>query len=87
MIRLPPEGHPVRDVVDIAYILALTPQSALTLPIIPKARAMARDAFKDLPLGTRMYNLLAIGADDRVLLLGFGPHGGYRVRWNFGRIV
>lgn len=92
MLRLPPEGHPVRTLLDTAEIVALTSQSALTLPTIPQARKIARERLKDAPTvkapqysnALKVCNLLVVAEDGRVALVGFGARGSYKVRWYFG---
>lgn len=95
MLRVPPEGHAVRNLVDVQQVLTLTPDSVETLPTVPEARATSRAFFRDrkTPALSRQYgdvseifNILVRANDGRVILVGFGPRGSFKLRWNFGRV-
>lgn len=94
MLRIPPEGHAVRSLIDVKVVEALTPESVAELPAVPEARVIAREYFRVVatPLARQfggastIHNVLTRSDDGRVILVGFGPRGSFRVRWNFGRV-
>lgn len=95
MLRVPPEGHPIRALVDVKVVEALTPDSVAELPTVPQAREIARKHFKCHKAHTMarqfgdvnvIHNVLGRSEDGRVILIGFGPRGSFKLRWNFGRI-
>jgi hypothetical protein len=98
MLRLPPNNHPVRDLLDTDDIVALTTSAVNNLPSIPEARVIAKERLakrKPTEPGMRapqlgaavpVVNMLAIDRDGRVLLVGFNAKNGFKIRWSFGRL-
>lgn len=89
MLKLPPKDHPVRDDLPpqvLEWVKTATPVSAAReLPTMPQARANARDAFKRDPQMKAFHTLLLTMAGE-VKFYTFGPQGGARMRWKFGRV-
>lgn len=88
MLKLPPTGHPVRALftsMSPEQLLAMTPDELRKISMLPDARKAARKWFKDHPQHDAV-NALVLTADGCVKLYSFGPNGGSRMRWNFGRI-
>jgi len=81
--KLPPEGHPVREMLRDTDLNSLTVERILSLPTLQQARKTARKVFAIGP-GVTLYHALVLRADGSVVLKSFGRKGGDRTRWNFG---
>jgi len=96
MLKLPPEGHPIRAYVDITAVQAITPDNVHELPTIADAKAIARERFKHEPAKRNgaaqfgalrsLQNIIARSAKGYVVLVSIGPKGGYSLRWSFGHV-
>lgn len=90
MLKIPPEGHPVRALIDVDAVAALTVDDIALLPTVPEARALARQAWVNQPCvrgpqyGEIRY-VLVRSEHGRVMLIGCNSRGGYKVRWTFRR--
>lgn len=85
-LNIPHGAHPVAELVDLGYVSRLTAADIVRLPDIPTARKKALEQFQRDEVVGRFANILARAIDGRVLLIAVGKWGGYRVRWNFGRL-
>lgn len=90
MLKLPPKDHKVRDDLPapaLQWVETATPmKAARELPTMPQARVMARDAFRN-DGNLKAFHTLLLTMAGEVKFYTFGPNGGSRVRWNFGRIA
>lgn len=92
MLKMPPPGHDVRKLMPERELMALSPSTVMSLPTLTEAREDARRTFKidraRNPGAARvlLVNRIVRHEDGRILLMSFGPKGGYRTRWNFGRL-
>lgn len=84
-LKMPKDGHPVRELIDCAEVVGMSSTAYKLLPSITEARKEARAWFKAQPLDVLYTHLLVRHEDGRVLLMSFGRKGGYVTRWNFGR--
>lgn len=92
-LKLPPEGHPVRALI-VREDVPTTDTAYRLLPTIDEARRDARERFKAdrrrpgfscTGPSFLLIHTLVRHEDGRVLLMSFGPKGGYKTRWNLGR--
>lgn len=92
-LKLPPEGHPVRALFNVSDV-PTTATAYRLLPSLTIARGIAKERFAEdrkrpgysvTGRTVHLVHLIVAHSDGRVLLMCFGPKGGFRTRWNFGR--
>lgn len=87
-LKLPPDGHAIRALLTIVQrstVESMTLAEFTNLPSLPDARVLARSLFVHLLKREELCHLLVATTDGCVKLFTFGPRGGYKMRWNFGR--
>lgn len=83
---LPPKGHPAREMIDIQHIASLGDvQNQFRLPTIRQVKENAARAFAADP-AIRRVNSLVLRANGNLDLISFGPRGGAKTMWKFGRL-
>lgn len=89
MLSLPPFNHPARELFTVPHLVEITTTRRDKLPTLPQAAASAREAFahsKAHKGGLQAVTSFVVFADGMLRLVTFGPKGGRKVRWTFGRL-
>ncbi len=87
MIRLPLPSHPARAIIDesINEIVEICdPKNRSRWVMFNDARYSAARTFKSDP-AIKSVQSVCLWANDELWLVRFGPRGGYKKIWNFGK--
>lgn len=85
MLTLPPQGHPARDLFDVADLVAMA-TGVEPLAVLPAAISSAKRFLAANPAARRVACIVLRGEDDQVDLITVGPRGGWRKEWRFGPV-
>jgi hypothetical protein len=90
VIRLPPNHSPIRALLDVPELVALTTSSACSLPTIREAfesPPVVRIYYAPPPGKQRLRCALVRGLKGDVMLIGFSEkaRASYALLWNFGQ--
>jgi len=85
MLHLPPQAHAARELIDIAQLAELADATKRQqLPTLKDAKAQSAAAFL-ADKGISTIHSLVLCADDTLRLFSFGPNGGKKAIWTFGK--
>lgn len=85
-LLLPPTDHYARPLVDVADLAEMcSPQNRMKLPRYCDAKVAAAAYFKADPAAKRVH-VVTLRMDGQLQLIAFGPKGGHKVVWNFGKL-
>lgn len=85
-LLLPPTDHPARPLVDVADLAEMcSPQNRAKLPSYQQAKAAAWGYFKANQAAKRVH-VVTLRMDGQLQLIAFGPMGGHKVVWKFGKL-
>ena len=79
MLTLPPRNSELREKFDM---MDLAEQNWITFQ---ESRAAARKTFQSAGKAIKSVNTLTIRADGSIHLMQWGPRGGKKVLWDFGK--
>lgn len=83
MLALPVTASPLRELFDVADLVALGTKKASPASFAI-AKLGAQRAFSDSAV--RSVNSICIRASGELWLVQFGPRGGHKKLWNFGKL-
>lgn len=82
-LKLPATSSPLRELFDLADLANV--EALFKLPTLRQAVAKAGVMFS-ADRSVRQINMLVIRADGSLHLMQFGPRGGKRTLWDFGKL-
>jgi len=84
--KMPPEGHKARALMgDLAHVAeVLDPANIKKLESFPLARRAANKFFEENPAARAIVKIV-MRCDDERWLVSYGPRGGWKKLWNFGK--
>lgn len=83
MHKLPPAGHPARELFEISDLVAIGTKERRA-PNLPEALRSARLSFDaDTTGALRRCVFIVHKCDDALWLVSVGPRGGWRKEWEF----
>lgn len=83
---LPPLDHPVRQLFDVADVVAIATGEMPVHCNIYSLRRLALAAFKAMPDAKRIAYFRVNPSDDQLELVTFGRRGAWKREWRFGPI-
>lgn len=85
-LKLPVSSSPLRELFDVADLAALADiQVRMKLPNLQQAKMSARNTFAN-DNAAKQVNMLVVRANGELHLTAFGPRGGVKRLWNFGKL-
>lgn len=84
---LPPQGHPARDMFDVADLVAVSTGERPVPCAFHQLRRSARETFAACPAARRVVFLYSDPATDQLQLVSVGSRGGVTKHWTFGPIT
>lgn len=82
-LRLPPSGHPTRELFEVKQLAEAEQQRFRNLPTFRDAVRAGRDFLKR-DKAARSVHSLCLRADGELWLIRVGNRGGFDKVWNFG---
>lgn len=83
--KLPAADSKLRELFTVEQLVEYGTRKTLP-PTLAETRAAARKTFEIGGGAIHSITSFVLRADDRLQLVTIGPKGGYRVRWNFGKL-
>ena len=85
MLTLPPQGHPARELFDVADLVAMT-TGEQPLAVLPGALFSARRFLAANPAARRVACIVLRAENDQIDLITVGRRGGWCKEWRFGPV-
>jgi len=86
-IQLPLPGNPVRELIDMEFLATLgSVEEQQKLPTMRQAQRIADEMYKNSPTKLRAVHLYVLSSAGVLRLYYFGPRGGVRGVWTFGKL-
>jgi hypothetical protein len=84
---LPPQGHPARDMFDVADLVAVSTGAYPVACDNFRLRRSARETFARCDAARRITFFKVNASNDQLELVSVGRRGGIRKEWTFGPIT
>lgn len=81
---IPPQGHPARDMFDIADLVAIAMGDQKPMLGLIESRCAARRFFQNAGAAVARVVYIVLAADDQLLLVSYGRRLGRKIEWRFG---